>query len=68
MYSPSSPLPVLLLSNLVGDIREGCYLLLRAGLLRRLSHLGGHHRQYLKKQFVDVFNKTSNIPEQQCPF
>ena len=34
MHSASSPLPVLLLSNVVGDIREGCYLLLRAGLLR----------------------------------
>ena len=64
MYSASSPLPVLLLSNVVGDIREGCYILLRAGLLRRPSLLG----QYLKKQFVDMFNKNSTIHGQQCPF
>ena len=57
MYSASSPLPVLLLSNVVGDIREGCYILLRAGLLRRHSLL----RQYLKKQFVDVLKKNSTI-------
>ena len=64
MCSASSPLPVLLLSNMVGNIREGCYLLLRAGLRWRPSHL----RQYLKKQFVDVFNKNSTIHEQHCPF
>ena len=67
MHSASSPLPVLLLSNVVGDIREGCYLLRWAGPLRRPSHL----RQYLKKQqphFVDMFNKNYNIPKQQCPF
>jgi len=67
MYSASSPLPVLLLSSVVGDIHEGCYLLHRAGLLQSLSHLVGHRGQYRKKQFVDVFNKTSNIPEQ-VPF
>ena len=39
MYSASSPLPLLLLSNVVGDIREGCCLLLRACLLWRPSHL-----------------------------
>ena len=64
MYSASSPLPLLLLSNVVGYIREGCYLLLRAGLLWRPSHL----RQYLKKQFVDVLNKISTTDKQQCPF
>ena len=64
MYSASSPLPVLLLSNEVGDIREGCYILLRAGLLRRCSLL----RQYLKKQFVDVVNKKPTVHGQQCPF
>ena len=64
MYSASSPLPLLLLSNVVGDIREGCYLLLWAGLLQRPSHL----RQYLGKQFVDMFNKNSNIHEQHYPF
>jgi len=63
-YSANSPLPLLLLSNVVGNIHEGCYLLLWDGLLRRLSHL----RQYLKKQFVDVFNKTSNIHKQHYPF
>ena len=57
MHSGISPLPVLLLSKVVGDIREGCYLLLRACLLWRPSHL----RQDLKKQFVDVFNKNSTI-------
>ena len=61
MYSASSPLPLLLLSNVVGDIHEDCYLLLWAGLLQRPSHL----RQYLKKQFVDMFNKNSTIHEQQ---
>ena len=45
MHSASSPLPVLLLSNVVANIREGCYLLLMAGLLQRPSHL----RQYFKK-------------------
>ena len=55
MYSASSPLPLLLGSTVVGDIREGCYLLLRSGQLQRPSHL----RQYLKKQFVDVFTKNS---------
>ena len=60
MHSASSLPPVLLLSNVMGDIREGCYLLRWAGLLQRPSHL----RQYLKKQFVDVFN----IHEQHCPF
>ena len=35
MCSASSPLPVLLLSSAGGNIREGCYLLLRAGLLWR---------------------------------
>ena len=64
MYSASSPLPLLLLSKVVGNIREGCYLLLRAGLLRRPSYL----RKYLKKQFVDVLNKNSTIDKQQCPF
>ena len=64
MYSASSPLPLLLLSNVVGYIREGCYQLLRAGLLWRPSHL----RQYLKKQFVDVLNKISTTDKQQCPF
>ena len=64
MSSASSPLPVLLLSNVVGDIREGCYILLRAGLLQRPSLL----KQYLKKHFVDMFNKTSTIHGQQCPF
>ena len=64
MYSASSPVPLLLLSNVVGNIHEGCYLLLRAGLLRRPSHL----RQDLKKQFVDVFNKNSTTDKQQCPF
>ena len=46
MHSTSSPLPVLLLSNVVGDIHEGCCLLLWAGLLRRPSHL----RQYLENK------------------
>ena len=46
MHSTSSPLPVLLLSNVVGDNHEGCYLLLWAGLLRRPSHL----RQHLEKK------------------
>ena len=64
MHSVSSPLPVLLLSDVVGDIHKGCYLLLWVDLLRRPSHL----RQYFKKQFVDVFNKNSNIHEQHCPF
>ena len=64
MCSASSPLPLLLLSKVVGNIREGCYLLLRAGLLRRPSYL----RKYLKKQFVDVLNKNSTIDKQQCPF
>ena len=45
MHSGISPLPLLLLSKVVGDICEGCYLLLWAGLLWRPSHL----RQYLKK-------------------
>ena len=45
MYSASSPLPLLLLSKVVGDIHEGCYLLLKAHLLRRHWHL----RKYLKK-------------------
>ena len=64
MYSARSPLPLLLLSNVVGDIREDCYLLLWAGLLQRPSHL----RQYSRKQFVDVFNKNSNIHKQHYPF
>ena len=65
MYSASSPLPVLLLSNVVGDIRKGCYLLLWVDLLRRPSHL----RQYLqKKKIVDVLNKNSTTYKQQCPF
>ena len=63
MYSASSPLPLLLESNVVGDIREGCYLLLRAGLLQRPSHL--RVRQCLKKQFVDVFKKNSTTHKQQ---
>ena len=46
MYSASSPLSVLLLSSVVGDICEGCYLLHRAGLLQSLSHLVGHCGQY----------------------
>ena len=57
MYSASSPLPVLLLSSVLGDIREGCYILLRAGLLQRHSLL----RQYLKKHSVHMFNKNSTI-------
>ena len=61
MHSASS---ILLLSNVVGDLYEDCYLLLWAGLLQRPSHL----RQYSKKQFVDVFNKTSNIHKQHYPF
>ena len=60
----SRPLPLLLLSHVVANIRQGCYLLVRAGLLRTSSLL----RQYLKKQFVDVLNKNSNIHEQHCPF
>ena len=60
MYSASSPLPLLLLSNVVANIHQGCYPLLRAGLLQRPSHL----RQYSRKQFVDVFNKNSNIHKQ----
>ena len=64
IYSASSPLPLLLLSNVVVDIREGFYRLLLAGLLQRPSHL----RQNLKKQFVDVFNKNSTIHKQHCPF
>jgi len=63
MCSASSPLPLLLLSSVVGNICEGCYLLLRAGLLPKPSHL----RQYLKKQLVDVLNKISAPDEQQCP-
>ena len=39
MHFASSPLPVLLLSNVVGDIHEGCYQLLWAGLLWGPSHL-----------------------------
>ena len=54
-HSDCRPLPLLLLSNLVGDIHKGCYLLLWAGLLQRPSHL----RQYSRKQFVDMFNKNS---------
>ena len=46
MCSASSPLPLLLLSSVVGNICEGCYLLLRAGLLPRPAHLG----QYLQKK------------------
>ena len=46
MHSASSPLPVLLLSNVMGDIREGCDLLRWAGPLWRPSHL----RQYLNKK------------------
>ena len=64
MHSASSPLPVLLLSNVVGIIPNGCYLLLWAGLLPKPSHL----RQYSRKQFVDVFNKNSNIHKQHYPF
>ena len=64
MCSASSTLPILLLSNVVSNTCEGCYLLLRAGLLRRPSHL----RQYLKKHFVDELNKTSTTDKQQCPF
>ena len=45
IYSASSSLPLLLLLNVVGDIREGCYLLLWAGLLHRPSRL----RHHLKK-------------------
>ena len=48
MYSASSPLSVLLLSRVVGDIREGCYILPKAGLHPRHSLL----RQYLKKHFT----------------
>ena len=47
MHSTSSLLPVLLLSNVVGDIHECCYLLLWAGLLWRPSHLRQH---FEKKQ------------------
>ena len=43
MYSASSPLPVLLLSNVVGYIDKGFYLLLSAGPLQGPSPL----RQYL---------------------
>ena len=46
MHSSSSPFPVLLLSNVAGNIHEGCYLLLWAGLLWRSSHL----RQYFKNK------------------
>ncbi len=60
MYSDCSPLPLLLLSSVAVNIREGCDLLLWAGLLQRPSHL----RQYSGKQFVDMFNKSSNIHEQ----
>ncbi len=62
-HSDCRPLPLLLLSNLVGDIHKGCYLLLWAGLLQRPSHL----RQYSRKQFVDMFNKNSNIHKQHDP-
>ena len=59
MHSVSSPLPVLLLSDVVGDIHKGCYLLLWVDQLRRPSHL----RQYLqKKKTVHMFNKNLNIP------
>ena len=64
MYSDCSPLPLLLLSSVAVNIREGCDLLLWAGLLQRTSHL----RQYSGKQFVDMFNKSSNIHEQHYPF
>ena len=65
MHSVSSPLPVLLLSDVVGDIHKGCYLLLWVDLLRRPSHL----RQYLqKKKTVHMFNKNLNIPKQHHPF
>ena len=42
IHSASSLLPVLLLSNVVGDIREGCYLLLWAGIPQL--------RQYFQKK------------------
>ena len=64
MHSGISPLPLLLLSKVVGDICEGCYLLLWAGLLQRLPHL----RQYSRKQSVDMFDKNSNIHKQHYPF
>ena len=67
MYSASSPLPLLLLSNVVGYIGKGFYLLLWAGLLRRPSHL----RQYLGEKKISLqicSTKTPNIPEQHCPF
>ena len=64
MYSDCSPLPLLLLSNVAVNIREGCNLLLWAGLLQRTSHL----RQYSRKQSVDMFHKNSNIHQQHYPF
>ena len=64
MYSDCSPLPLLLLSSVAVSIREGCDLLLWAGLLQRTSHL----RQYSRKQFVDMFNKNSTIQEQHYTF
>ena len=42
IHSASCLLPLLLLSNVVGDIHEGCYLLLWAGL--------PHVRQYFQKK------------------
>ena len=62
IHSDSSLLPLLLLSSVVGNIPEGCYLLCWAGLLQRPSHL----RQYFKKRLVKMFNKTSTIPEEHC--
>jgi len=64
MSSASSPLPVLLLSNVVGDIREGCYILLRAGLLQRPSLL----RQYLKKTFCRHVQQNLHHSRATVPF
>ncbi len=47
-HSDCSPLSVPLLPNVVGDIREGCYLLRRAGLLQRSSHLRQYWREKIK--------------------
>ena len=55
MHSDCSPLPVLLLSSVVGDILEGCYLLCRAGLLQRPSHL----RQYWRKNITPSLQMCS---------
>ena len=66
MYSASSPLPLLLLSNVVGDISEGCYLLLRASLLWRPSHL--KKGQYFKKTDCRCVQQKLHHSQATLPF